>query len=207
MIRSLSAVPLLALLPFAAATGEGSTAPVVICLAPTSVEATTGTAATLMNAVSETFTTFLSGPTIEIKPLSARLKSQARVEAKAAGCPYLLLTTVSHVHKTGGGGILSRAAGAALSQGAWAVSASAGSSVGGIAGSVIAGAAGAAVSDFAGSVKTKDELTLTYRLEAAGTALIEKKEKRSAKSDGQDLLTPIAEKASEAIATAVTTRR
>lgn len=207
MIGSLSTFFLMTVLPLARASGATVEAPTLICLAPTSVEATTGTASSVIDAVRETFKSFLSGPTIQVKPLSARLKSQVREEAKSANCPYLLLTTVKHVQKKTGGGLLSRAAGAALSQGAWSAGAVSGSVAGSIASSAIAGAASAAVSDFAGSVKTKDELTLTYRLEAAGNPLIDKKEKRSAKSDGQDLLTPIVETVSEAIATAVSTRR
>ena len=46
-----------------------------ICLAPTSVETSTGTAATAMSAVRETFTSFLTGPTLETAPLTSRLAS------------------------------------------------------------------------------------------------------------------------------------
>jgi len=58
----------------------------------------------------------------------------------------------------------------------------------------------------ASGVRAKDELSLTWRLETgAGEALSEKTEKRKAESDGEDLLTPLAQKAAEAVATAVTT--
>lgn len=55
--------------------------------------------------------------------------------------------------------------------------------------------------DVAYSFKSKDELELTYRLDSpTGAVLIDKTEKRAAKSDGEDVLTPLVEKASEAIA-------
>jgi hypothetical protein len=76
-----------------------------------------------------------------------------------------------------------------------------------VAASAAAGAASAAAWDFATAVRTKDELTLTYRLEGAdGAKLVEKTEKRKAESDGEDLLTPLVERAAEAIAAAVTMR-
>jgi hypothetical protein len=54
------------------------------------------------------------------------------------------------------------------------------------------------------SSRQKDELALSYRLEnAGGQVLVEDSGKRKAKSDGEDLLTPLAQKAAEAIAEAV----
>jgi hypothetical protein len=45
---------------------------------------------------------------------------------------------------------------------------------------------------------------LSYRLESAGgRAVLEHSEKRKAKTDGEDLLTPLAQRAAEAIADAV----
>ena len=89
-----------------------SFAPTRICLAPPVVEGNGENAAPAMTAVKETFTSFLTGPTLAVSPLSARLQSQVREEAKAAGCQFLLMTTVKPVHKTGGG-LLNRMAGAA----------------------------------------------------------------------------------------------
>jgi len=53
-------------------------------------------------------------------------------------------------------------------------------------------------------VHNKDELTLRYRLESPdGTVLVEKEDKRKAKSDGEDLLTPMGAQAAETIVAAV----
>jgi hypothetical protein len=96
-------------------------------------------------------------------------------------------------------------AGGAVQQGAWAVSGSAGgSTVGRVVVGAAAGAASSAVNDYAMASRQKDELTLTYRLEdESGKVLIEDSEKRKATADGDDLLTPLAQKASEEIAKAV----
>jgi hypothetical protein len=67
-----------------------------------------------------------------------------------------------------------------------------------------AGAASSAVNDYASWSRTKDELTLRYRLESgSGAVLVEKAEKRKATSDGEDLLTPVAQRASEGLVQAL----
>ena len=196
-----SRVVLASALPFAAALAQGGAAQTRICLAPANVEGNTGNGTSAMDAVREAFTSFLTGPTLAVAPLTARLESQAREEAKLASCQYLLLTTVKHTRKSGNG-LFNRMAGAAAQQGVYSAGAVAGSAVGGVAGSAVNSAANAAASSFAGSVRNKDELVLSYRLESAGTSIIDKTDKRSASSDGEDLLTPIVRKAAEAIADA-----
>lgn len=176
-----------------------------ICLAPASAELASGDAAEASAAVRETFTGFLTGPSLAVHPLTARLASQAREEAALAGCPFVLLPTLKHSRKSGGG-IFGRAVAGAVRDGAWSAAAGAGSTVGRAAASAAAGAASEAAWSFATSIQNKDEVALSYRLEAAGGAvLLEKTEKRRAGSDGEDLLTPLVEKASEAVAAAVVT--
>ena len=175
-----------------------------ICLAPASVEAAPN-GVDPVQAVEAAFSTFLNGPTLAVQPLTSRLQSQARQEAKLAGCSFLLLTTVKHQRKTGGSGFLGRMAGGAVQQGAWAATgAVGGSTVGRVVAGAAAGAASSSINDYAMASRQKDELTLTYRLEdESGKALVEDSDKRKAKADGEDLLTPIAQKAAEAIAEAV----
>lgn len=203
MIRGSLWLHLAVLLPLTAAAAQESRGRARICLAPASVEGAVGSVAEVMTAVRETFTSYLTGPSVEVTPLKARLESQAREEARGARCPYLLLVKLKHVRKSGGG-LLRRMAGSAVQEGAWSAGAAATSTVGRVASSAAAGAAGAAAYDFAAAIRTKDELTLTYRLEAAvGTALVKESEKRKAKFDGEDLLTPLVEHAANAVVTAV----
>jgi hypothetical protein len=177
-----------------------------ICIAPAVVEAAPSGVDPL-SAVRETFTSFLTGPSLAVQPLSARLQSQVREEAKLAGCAYLLLPTIKHERKTGGGGLLGKVASGAVQQGAWSVTGSTSSTVGRVVAGAAAGAATSAAYDYASSSRVKDVLTLSYRLESAtGAVLVEKSEKRKAKSDGEDLLTPLVQPAAEAVATAVSNR-
>lgn len=201
--RSLT-LGVLLVLPLAASAAQQDSTGGPICLAPASVQVASGNSAQALEAVRATFTSFLTGPSLGARPLSARLESQAREEARAAACPYVLFTSLKHERKKGSG-ILGRAVGSAVQHGAWSVAGGTSSTAGRVAASAAAGAASAAAWDFATAVRTKDELTLTYRLEAAnGAKLVEKTEKRKAESDGEDMLTPLVERAAEAIAAAVT---
>jgi hypothetical protein len=169
-----------------------------ICLAPAAVEAAP-TGLDPVAAVRDAFTSFLTGPSLGVQPLNARLQSQVREEARLAGCQFLLLPSVKHERKTGGG-LLGKVAGGAVQQGAWAVTGSAGSTMGRVVAGAAAGAASSAVSDYAYGSRSKDELTLRYRLETgSGAVLVEHSDKRKAKSDGEDLLTPVVQRAAEAI--------
>jgi hypothetical protein len=194
---------LIMLLPCTAAAALEQADTTRICLAPASVEASTGNASTMVNAVKETLTSFLTGPTLGVQPLSSRLSSQVHTEAKQASCRYLLLTTVKQQHKSGSH-ILGRAAGEAVHEGAWRAAGSVGSTAVSVAATAAAGAASGAVYDMASTVRAHDELTFTYRLEGAGgEVLAEKTEKQKAGSDGEDLLTPVAQRGAEAVAAAV----
>jgi len=173
-----------------------------ICLAPAGVEASSGNATAAVDATRETFIAFLTGPTLKAEPLKARLESQVREEAKQADCPWTLFTSLKVVSKKGGN-LLGQAAATAVREGAYAAGQATGTAAGRIAGTAAYSAANQAAWNYATTIHHKDELTLAYRLEGAdGRVLLDKREKRSAKSDGEDLLTPIAQKASEEIVAA-----
>ncbi len=158
-----------------------------------------------MTAVRETFTSYLTGPSLEVAPLTARLPDQAREEAKAANCPFVLFTSVKQVHSSGGGGSLfGRVAGTAIQQGAYAAGGATGSAAGQIGINAAGGAAGAAASTYGSYTKPNDELTLTARLESGdGKVLVNSTNKKKAESTGEDLLTPLVEKAATSVAGAV----
>jgi len=190
--------------PRTAATRTATRDTTRICLAPATVEANAGGVANIVDAVREAYASFLTGPTLQAQPLTARLQSQAREEARGANCQYLLLTTVKVVRPSGGQSLIGKMAGGAVQAGVSSAGGAVSSTAGRIAANAASGAANAAVYGLAGSVRSKDEFTLSYRLEsAAGKSLLDKTEKGKAKSDGEDLLTPIVQKSSEAIAAAV----
>ena len=78
-----------------------------ICLAPATVEAVPG-GFDPETAVRETFTSFLTGPSLSVTPLKARLVSQAREEANFAGCAFLLFPTIEHERRPVGAGFSGR---------------------------------------------------------------------------------------------------
>jgi len=171
-----------------------------ICLAPSRVEEGSTNATAAMDAARENFVSFLTGPSLKAEPLKSRLESQVREEAKLADCPYVLYTTIKLVSKRGGSSLLGHATAAAVREGAYAAGVATGSTAGRVAGSAVSSAAHHAAYNYAVTIKNKDELTIAYRLEDAGAkVLLDKKEKRNAKADGEDVLTPLVQKASEEV--------
>lgn len=150
----------------------------------------------------ELFASYLTGPSLRAVPLDARLTSQATEEARQKGCSHMLLVSVARKRNDGSGvgRVLGRAAGAAASYG---VPYGGTAATAAARGAVVAGAY--AISNAAETTRAKDEITLEYRiatLERIGGASA-KTHKAKAKSDGEDLLTPIVEAVSEAIAATV----
>ena len=173
-----------------------------ICLLPAAVEGGSNAAAGI-NAVRESFASFLSGPSVTTEPVRARLESQAREEARQAGCPFLLITRMELVKKRSGGGMIGQMAAGAARQGAWEAGVRSRSAVGRIAGSAASGGINATVHSYVSTIRNKDELTLDWRLEAAdGTVRAAEREKKRAASDGEDLLTPLVQRAAEQIVAA-----
>ena len=175
-----------------------------ICLVPAAVEGGNSAAA---EAVKAAFTSFLAGPSLSSQALTAPLVSQARLEAKQADCPFILITSLKVVSKSSGGGMLGRVAAGVARQGVQEAGLPGGSVAGRIAGTAANEALQQATSSFAGTIRNRDELTLGYRLESVdGKVLVDRKEKRSATADGEDLLAPLARTASERIVEAAMKR-
>jgi hypothetical protein len=185
----------------AAMAAENAT-PVQICLAPPSAQMQGLSADEALASVREVFTTFLTGPTVQVEPLTARLASQTREEAKQKKCAYVLYTKAVQERKTKSTGMLGRIAAGAVHSGASQVASSSGS----VGTRVIASAAagGASGGYYGWTTQTSDKLTLTARLESGdGRTLTEKSLTRKAGSDGEDLLTPLVEEEAEIVMRAV----
>ena len=152
-------------------------------------------------ALRHTFASFLNGPSVELVSLNSRLSSQALEEAKQAQCDFILSSSLTQ--KKGGGGMFGKALGNIAT-----------SAVGHLPGASTTGGAVArsvtirgvyTAADVSRSIKSKDELSLQYRLESTnGTKPgLSKTEKAKARSDGEDIFTPLVEKAAEAIFAAI----
>ena len=161
------------------------------------LEGVAGNASEAAVGVRDVMESYLNGPSLKVLALEAKLPSQAREEAKQKGCEPLLFLKLTR--KTGGGKLL-KAVGQAASTTSWQLPG------GGTAASAAArvGAAGGlqAVSAMAQQTKVKDEVILEYRLESADghVQFGPRSEHQTAKTDGEDILTPVTARAAENIA-------
>jgi hypothetical protein len=155
-----------------------------------------GDAQQAASGVRDLVTSYLTGPNEKIVPLDAKLPITARDEAKEKSCESILFINVTK--KTGGRSFMH-----ALGQGAAASSwrLPGGSSVATAAASATAAAGLQAASAMAASTKAKDEIRFEYQLQSADGKVTfgPKTETQSAKTDGEDLLTPVVARAAQAI--------
>jgi len=166
------------------------------------VQMSAGNTAEAAEAVRSGFANYLNGPRIEVVTLAARLPSQALEEARQSQCDYVLYSSLTQ-KKGGGGGMFGRALGNIA--GSAAVYIPGGSSAGTAAARSAAITGVYTTANIAGSIKARDEVSLEYKLEATdstrpGTA---NTVKAKANTDGEDIVTPLVEKASEAVVSAV----
>lgn len=179
-------------LPPSFAEGEAT-----ICIAMPKVQIVQGDAATAAAGLRDMFASYLTGPSLKSIPLEARLTSQAMEEARQKKCERVLVVSLTQKRK--GESRLGKVVGGAAETALWYTP-------GVNTATRAAAAAGArAISTVSATTKAKDEFTLEYRMDAAdGTALLKSRtDKLKAQSDGQDLLTPLVEKASENIAAGI----
>jgi hypothetical protein len=154
----------------------------------------------------------MSGPAVEIVPLDAHLKMQLDAEAKEKQCDYVLFSNVSVKHGTGGSGF-----GKFMKMAAPAASvlpmAGAGRMMAGQAAGYAAMAAAQSTQEqamsqlagFNGQIKSKDDVTVGYRLVTTGQdkPRLENQMNVKASTDGEDVLTPLILKAADTILTEV----
>jgi len=144
---------------------------------------------------------YLTGPSLRSIALDAKLVSQANQEAIQKQCTKVL--TVSLTRKTGGNG-KSKVATAAQAAGT-AAGYIPGGGIGEIA--VAGAAAGAqAIGSLASTTRAKDEMRIEYQVTTVdgGQILPRKTDSRRAQSNGEDIVTPLVERAANAIAFVVT---
>jgi hypothetical protein len=183
--------------PWAGGAAAASSPTCIAMVMPT-VQGVPGNAPEVAGGVRDLVANYLTGPSVKVVPLEARLPSLAIDEARDKGCEsmlYLMLTRKS------GSGRLTKALGQAASSSAWYLPS------GGTAASAAARTAAAVslqtASSLASSTKAKDEVRLEYRLQSPGGQVQfgPKTETQTATVDGEDLLTPVAVRVAEAIVT------
>ena len=145
----------------------------------------------------------MSGPAVEIAGLDSHIAMQLQAEAQQKQCDYILFSSVSVKHPSAGGfGKFAKFGGMAASMTPM------GAMAHGMGGAVAASAASAAASaaaqsaqqqamdqlaSFNGQIKSKDDVTVQYQLVATGQSspVAQNSLKAKAKSDGEDVLTPL----------------
>ena len=166
-----------------------------------SVEGVDGDATEVASSVRAIFQSYLTGPSLNSILLDARLASQAAEEARQKECPAILSVTVTRTPHSGGGSKLGAIASAAGTTAAYIPLPSYGAAI-----AVGAARGGAeAVASVARGTRSKDEMRIAYKVTTAdgATVLAPKSDHAKAKSDGEDLLTPLIARASESVAAAV----
>ena len=153
-------------------------------------------AAQLAAAIGNSLAEYLKAPNVELVQIEAKLPSQIDAEAKQKECDFVVYTNVAHKKGGGGfGGMFGKAAGNILGS----AIPMAGGTGAAIAGSVTASAIYTAAS-MSETVKSKDEITLDIRMTGNGSAVVLTKQfKAKAKSDGEDIISPLIEQAAQAI--------
>ena len=155
------------------------------------------TSADLASAIQNSLGEYLKGTKIELVPLSAKLSSAIESEAKQKECDYILYANASH--KKGGGGF-GGMFGKTIAQGIGAGLGATGNIVANVAAQTVVSA-----SAMSANVKSKDEVTLEVKMNQPGnqTSVLTKQAKAKAKSDGEDIISPVVEQIAQAVFNAV----
>lgn len=161
-------------------------------------------AAELAGAVQNTLGEYLKGTNIELVQLEAKLPAAIESEARQKECDYVLNAQVSHKKGGGGFGMFSKIApviGNAIPVGSISTNG----------GQIAAQTARTTVytaGSFSGNVKAKDELTFDVNLKSAeGATALGKQFKAKAKSNGEDVISPLVEQVATAILSAVSSSK
>jgi hypothetical protein len=151
--------------------------------------------ADLAAAVQNTLGEYLKGTKIELIPLEAKLNGMIDSEAKTKECDYILFANVSH-KKGGFGGMFGSVIAPAIGSVGLGHTGNVAGNIAGQVGTHAIVSAGTVASN----VKSKDEITLDVKLnQTSGTAILTKQYKNKAKSNGQDIISPLIEQLAQAV--------
>ena len=165
----------------------------------------------------------MNGPAVEIAALDSRVAMQLQAEAQQKQCDYILMSSVAVKHpQSGGFGKFAKFGGMAASM--TPMGAMAHGMGGAMAASAASAAASAAaqsaqqqamnqvmsqLSGFNGQIKQKDDVTVQYQLTQTGQGapLLQNALQGKAKSDGEDVLTPLLQQTANTVLTQVSTKK
>lgn len=154
----------------------------------------------------------MNGPAIEIAALDSHIAMQLQAEAQQKQCDFILFSSVAVKHSSGG------SFGKFMKMGGMAASLTPmGAMAHGMGGAVAAQTVGMAASQIAqqqamsqlagfnGQIKSKDDVTVQYQLVATGqtSPVLQNTLQGKAKSDGEDVLTPLLQQTANTVLTQV----
>ncbi len=199
MITLVFAVATIAAVPSPAQSPAAST-PCVAILMP-DVQGVEGNAINVATGIQQLFSSYLTGPSIRVIALEAKLPALANDEARQKQCGNILQATFTRKHKNGS--TFGKVVGSAGSVAAW--TAPYGSSTGAAVARTAAIAGTEAAGTLASDTRATDEMRIEYKLTTpdGSVQLGPKEEKVKASTDGEDLLTPLVKQASEAVVTQI----
>jgi hypothetical protein len=156
----------------------------------------------------------MSGPAVEIAALDSHIAMQLQAEAQQKQCDYVLFSSVTVKHNSGGFGRFMKMAAPMASM---APMAGMGGGMGGAVAAQTASMAASAAAQaaqqeamsqltgFNGQIKSKDNVTVHYELVPTGQSAprLQNSLQAKAKSDGEDVLTPLLQQAASAIVSEV----
>jgi hypothetical protein len=157
----------------------------------------------------------MSGPAVEIAALDSRIAMQLQAEAQQKQCDYVLFSSVGVKHSSGGGfgKFMKMGSTAASMTPMGAMSHGMGGAMAASAASMAASAAAQAaqqqaisqLAGFNGQIKSKDDVTVQYQLVQTGQTapLVQNSLQGKAKSDGEDVLTPLLTQTANTVLTQV----
>jgi len=160
-------------------------------------------ASELAGAIQNTLSEYLKSPNVELVALDAKLAQAVDAEAKQKECDFVIYANVAHKKGGGGGGMFGKMLGNIASSAVSSVGYGSSSAAGVVAGQAASQAIYTAA-NASENVKSKDEITLDIKVNSTGGAqALTRQFKAKAKSNGEDIISPIIEQAAQAILDAV----
>jgi hypothetical protein len=149
----------------------------------------------ISQSLQNTLIRYLSGPNAEITPIMAMLPQQIEAEIKEKNCDFVLYTGLTQ--KRGGMGFLQTAASMANMVPMVGMATGAAGAIAGMAG----GSALGGIAQATSGLKAKTNIAFDYKLNAAGsnTTVLAETLNAKVKTDGDDAISPLIERAATAI--------
>jgi hypothetical protein len=156
----------------------------------------------------------MNGPAVEITPLDAHIPIQLQAEAQQKQCDYIMLSSVTVKHSSSSFDKYMKMGSAAANFNPMIAMTRSMGTMAAQASQVATQAAvmtaqqqvASQLASFNGQIKTKDDVTVDYQLYPTGQGQpkLQSSLKGKAKSDGEDVLTPLIEQAATNVLTEVT---